>query len=75
LTRITVPDTNPVPVKVSEAVAPANAWLGLAVLSTGTGFVCPHAGHATADIRISRRKETLARAIATKAEIPLELEL
>jgi hypothetical protein len=70
-----VPDTNPVPVRVSEAVAPANAWVGLEDLSTGTGFVCPHAGHASADIRISRRKETLARLIAAKTEIPLESEL
>jgi hypothetical protein len=37
LTRITVPGTNPVPVRVIAAVAPANAW-GLAALTTGTGL-------------------------------------
>src|SRR5271170_823090 len=38
LTSTTVPDTNPPPVSVIEAVAPANAWLGLADLREGAGL-------------------------------------
>jgi hypothetical protein len=39
LTRIAVPDTNPLPVSVSEAVPPATAWVGLDALSVGTGLI------------------------------------
>ena len=34
----TVPDTKPVPVRATETVPPATAWLGEALLITGTGL-------------------------------------
>jgi hypothetical protein len=67
LTRITVLDMNPVPVKVIGTVAPSTAWVGLADLRVGTGFTvpCAHTRH-VADMRKTITKVTFTLQIAPR---------